>query len=73
MGNILGLGINLGSAIIILIALYFIIKWAVKNGIKDAYEDITGKETYEDKKNKELAEEIKNGFLEVKKELQNKK
>ena len=37
MENILGLGISLGSAIIILIVLYFIIKWAVKNGIKDAY------------------------------------
>lgn len=31
-------------SIIILIALYFVVKWAVKNGIKDAYEDITGKE-----------------------------
>lgn len=73
MGNIFGLGISLGSAIIILIVLYFVIKWAVKNGIKAAYEDITGKETYEDMKNKELAEEIKNGFHEVKTEIQNKK
>ena len=28
------LGISGGTAIIVLIALYFIIKWAVKNGIK---------------------------------------
>lgn len=31
------LGISGGTAIIILIALYFIIKWAVKNGIKQAW------------------------------------
>ena len=43
------LGISSGTAIIILIALYFIIKWAVKNGIKEAYQDITGKETFEEK------------------------
>ena len=30
------LGISGGTAIIILIALYFVIKWAVKNGIKEA-------------------------------------
>lgn len=42
------LGISGGTAIIILIALYFIIKWAVKNGIKEAYEEITGKEIKED-------------------------
>ena len=29
------LGISGGTAIIILIALYFVIKWAVKNGIDD--------------------------------------
>ncbi len=38
------LGISFGTAIVILIALYFIIKWSVKNGIKEAYRDITGKE-----------------------------
>lgn len=42
------LGISSGTAIIILIALYFVIKWAVKNGIKEAYEDISGKEIKED-------------------------
>ena len=34
------LGISFGTALIILIALYFIVKWAVKNGIKEAYTDI---------------------------------
>ncbi len=38
------LGISGGTAIIILIALYFVIKWAVRNGITEAYERITGKE-----------------------------
>ncbi len=36
------LGISFGTFLIILILLYFVIKWAVKNGIKDAYEEITG-------------------------------
>ena len=39
-------GMDLTGLIIILIALYFIVKWAVKNGIKEAYEDI--KNTIED-------------------------
>lgn len=33
------LGISFGTALIVLLALYFIIKWAVKNGIKEAYRD----------------------------------
>ena len=37
------LGVSSGTAIIILIALYFVIRWAVKNGIKDAYRDIIEK------------------------------
>ena len=35
------LGISSGTAPLILIVLYFVIKWAVKNGIKEAYRDIT--------------------------------
>ena len=51
------LGISGGTAIVILIALYFVIKWAVKNGIKEAYSVITGKKTDEDVRNeKELKE-----------------
>ena len=30
------LGISAGTAVLILIALYFVIKWAVKNGIVSA-------------------------------------
>ena len=51
------LGLSGGTAIIILIALYFVIKWAVKNGIKEAYSAINGKKTDEDVRNeKELKE-----------------
>lgn len=42
------LGISGGTAIIVLIALYFVVKWAVKNGITEAYEKIKGKETIDD-------------------------
>ena len=42
------LGISAGTGIIILIALYFVVKSAVKNGIKEAYTYITGKESFED-------------------------
>lgn len=52
------LGISGGTAIIILIALYFIIKWAVKNGIKQAYKDITGKETADDIETKKIIKEM---------------
>ena len=51
------LGISAGTAIIIIIALYYVIKWAVKNGIEEAYSAITGKKTDEDVRNeKELKE-----------------
>ena len=42
------LGISFGTSLIVLIALYFVIKWAVKNEIKEAYKDITWKDTAED-------------------------
>ena len=38
-----GLGISAGTAIIVLIALYFVIKWAVKNGMMEAYKKIEEK------------------------------
>lgn len=52
------LGISFGTASIILIALYFIVKWAVKNGIKEAYQDITGKETAEDIETEKICNEL---------------
>ena len=33
------LGVSAGTALVVLIALYFIVKWAVKNGVKEALKD----------------------------------
>lgn len=44
------LGISGGTSIIVLIAIYFVVKWAIKNGIKEAYKDIIGKKPMEDVK-----------------------
>ena len=52
------LGISGGTAILILIALYYVIKWAVKNGIKEAYRAITGEKTNEDIQNEEELKEL---------------
>lgn len=52
------LDISAGTAVLILIALYFVIKWAVKNGIKEAYSAITGKKADDDIQNEiDLKEE----------------
>ena len=34
------LGISGGTALVILVALYFVIKWAVRNGVREAYAQI---------------------------------
>lgn len=52
------LGISFGTALIVLLALYLIIKWAVKNGIKEAYRDITGKVTTEDIEEEQVRNEL---------------
>ena len=54
------LGISGGTALIILIALYFVIKWAVKNGIKEAYTEITGKTPAKDIQNEKELNELVN-------------
>ena len=48
------MGISTGTLIILLIAGYFVIKWAVKNGICEAYKAITGNDTDEEKKIMEM-------------------
>ena len=55
------LGISGGTAILILIALYYVIKWEVKNGIKEAYRAITGEKTNEDLQNEKELEELGSG------------
>ena len=52
------LGINGGTAIIVLIALYFVVKLAVKNGMKQAYRDITGKQTADDVETNKIIKEL---------------
>ena len=52
------LGISFGTALIVLLALYFIVKWAVRNGIKEAYKDITGKVTTEDIEEEQVRNEL---------------
>ena len=42
------LGISAGTAIILLAVLYFVVKYAVKSGITEAYEEITGKKVKDD-------------------------
>lgn len=51
------LGVSGGTALLILVVGYFVVKWAVKNGIKEAYWDITGKETAEDLNLKQITKE----------------
>ena len=52
------LGISFGTALIVLLVLYFIVKWAVRNGIKEAYRDITGKVTTEDIEEEQIRDEL---------------
>ena len=39
------LGISGGTALIVLCALYFVIKWAVRNGIREAHARMAGEKT----------------------------
>lgn len=50
------LGMSAGTAIIVFIVLYFVIKWAVKNGMVEAYQEIKKKKTHDN-----LATDRKNG------------
>lgn len=47
------LGISGGTAIVILIALYFVIKWAVKNGINESVIGDHYKDEIKEDKNEE--------------------
>ena len=49
------LGISAGTAIVVLVALYFVIKWAVKNGIIEACKKIEEKKL-QDKLKAEISE-----------------
>ena len=55
------LGISAGTAIVVLIALYFVIKWAVKNGMMEAYKKITEKKAQDDLKADKAIGDLKTG------------
>ena len=48
--TVAGTGISVGTAIVVLAALYFVIKWAVISGMMEAYKKIEEKSTAEFKK-----------------------
>lgn len=73
MGNSISYVLLALLIFVISLLIYFLIKWAVREGIKEAYHDITGKTTYEDKKNIKMAKEIKKGIKEVAKKRTSKK
>lgn len=51
--------ITTGKVILFLIALYFVIKWAVKNGMLEAHYAITGEKSKEEEEIEEFVEEDK--------------
>ena len=53
------LGISAGTAIVVLAALYFVIKWAVKNGMLEAYKKIEEKRTRDNLKADKTVSDIK--------------
>lgn len=73
MGNSISYVLLALLIFVISLLIYFLIKWAVREGIKEAYHDITGKTTYEDKKNIKMTKEIKEGIKEVAKKRTSKK
>ena len=52
------LGISTGTAVIVLIVLYFIIKWAVKNGAIEAYKEIARKKLHEDIETNKISDDL---------------
>ena len=53
------LGISAGTAIVVLAALYFVIKWAVKNGMMEAYKKIEEKSARDNLKADKTVSDIK--------------
>ena len=53
------LGISAGTAMVVLIALYFVVKWAVKNGMLEAYKKIEEKRAWDNLKADKTVSDIK--------------
>ena len=60
------LGISAGTAIVILAALYFVIKWAVKNGMMEAYKKIEEKKAQHNLKEDKTVNDLKSGNEDIK-------
>ena len=60
------LGISAGTAIVILAALYFVIKWAVKNGMMEAYKKIEEKKAQQNLKEDKTVNDLKSGNEDIK-------
>lgn len=56
------LGISGGTALLVLIVGYFVIKWAIKNGVKEAYRDITENKTEKDLKLEQITKETEENY-----------
>ena len=54
------LGISAGTDIVVLAALYFVIKWAVKNGMMEAYKKIEEKRARDNLKADKTVSDLKN-------------
>lgn len=52
------LGISAGTAILLLVVFYFVIKWAVKNGVKEAYSEIIDQRNTSDMKKEDIVKEL---------------
>lgn len=52
------LGISAGTAIILLVVFYFVIKWAVKNGVKDAYDEIIAQRNTSNMQKEDIVAEL---------------
>ena len=53
------LGISAGTVIVVLAALYFVIKWAVKNGMMEAYKKIEEKRARDNLKADKTASDLR--------------
>ena len=61
------LGISAGTAIVVLAALYFVIKWAVKNGMLEAYKKIEEKRARDNLKADKTASDLETEDEDIKK------
>ncbi len=68
MYNAVGIDVSKGKSTVAVLqpAGVIIRKWAVKNGVKEAYKDITGKKPVEDEKNEKELEGLVNDSQDAK-------